>query len=438
MHLLVAGVRHRTAAIDVREKFALTEDEIERAIPFLLTLPGIMECAILTTCNRTEVYVAVTQSDVGLKSIKQFFLEFKGVQYDEYRGAVMTLLHEDAAMHLFQVASGLDSLIIGEGQILAQVKDTLAQAQALNSNGAVLDKLFKTALTVGKRVRTETGIALRDVSVSKAAYEFAKELRPDLLERPLALVGGGKMAEILLRSLRNEMTAEQRENVVIVNRSAQRLESLKEKFGFQGVTWEALPEVIASAHTLFVATGAPHIVLDETDFEGRGEKLIMDISVPRNVSPSVTALEGVSLYNTDDLAGTMGYSVESQQEIKAQARQIIHEEYAQFYHWLMSLPVVGPTITMLRSKVETIRQSEASCACPVIGTSCSMMDTLSRNLVNKILHDPTVRLKTTDNLEDIYQQAAMLSHLFNFDSLSDANPNGESGTKPADIKQAAH
>lgn len=416
MHLLVAGVRHRSAPIEVREKFALTEDEIDGAIPFLLTLPGIQECAILTTCNRTEIYVAVTQTDLGIQSIKQFFQEFKKVNMADYRGAVMTLLHEDAAMHLFRVASGLDSLIIGEGQILAQVKDTLAKAQSLNSNGMVLDKLFKTALTVGKRVRSETGIANRDVSVSKAAYELAKKINPNLLNQPLALVGGGKMAEILLGALKREMTPEQQQNVVVVNRSQQRLDSLVEKYGFKGLTWDALPEVLTQSQTLFVATGAPHVVLDETDFADHRPSLILDISVPRNVSPKVGELEGTQLFNTDDLAGTMGYTPESQLEIKAQAKDIIHEEYAQFFRWLLSMPVVGPTITMLRSKVETIRQNEAACACPVIGTSCSMIDNLSKTLVNKILHDPTVRLKSTHNMEEIYQQAAMLSHLFNFES----------------------
>lgn len=415
MHILVAGVRHKTAPIEIREKFALTEEEIESAIPVLLDLPAIRECAILTTCNRTEIYAVVSQTDIGLQSIKTFFQEFKGIDYDAFRSSVFTLLHEDAAMHLFRVTSGLDSLILGEGQILAQVKETLAASQRLKANGVVIDKLFKTALTVGKRVRTETGIASRDVSVSRAAFAFAKQLDPNLLNRKITLVGGGKMAEILLNSLKREMTPAQLSNARLVNRSENRLNTLVEKFGFQGYTWEHLPEMIRTSDVLFVATGAPHIVLDQEDFAGCGEKLIIDISVPRNVDPAVEALDGIRLYNTDDLAGTMGFSSETKENIKGQAREIIHEEYADFFRWLVSLPVVGPTITLLRSKVETIRKTEAACICPVTSTSCSVIDNLSKNLVNKILHDPTVRLKSTRNMEEIYQQAAMLSHLFNFD-----------------------
>jgi glutamyl-tRNA reductase len=420
MYILVAGVRHQTAPIEVRERFALTEEQIETAIPMLMSLPSIRECAILTTCNRTELYVVVNQTDEGLQSIKTFFAEFKQVDYDAYRGSVFTLLHEDAAMHLFRVASGLDSLILGEGQILAQVKETLAVAQRHKSNGVVLDKLFKTALSIGKRVRTETGISNRDISVSRAAYEYARQLLPDFLDKRITMVGGGKMAEILLHSLRREMTDAQRERVCVVNRSANRLATLTEKFGFRGVTWEQLEPVIAESDVLFVATGAPHVVLDTEDFPESSPKLVIDISVPRNVAPEVGELPWIQLFNTDNLAGITGYSPEMRDQLKDQARAIIYEEYANFFQWLISLPVVGPTITMLRSKVETIRKSEASCSCPVTGTSCSVIDNLSKNLVNKILHDPTVRLKATRNMEEIYQQAAMLSHLFNFEASSES------------------
>lgn len=418
MHILVAGVRHKTAPIEVREKFALTEEEVERSIPFLLSLPGILECAILTTCNRTEIYAVVSQTDLGIQSLKSFFTEVKRINYDEYRPSVFTLLHEDAAMHLFRVASGLDSLILGEGQIIAQIKETLATAQRLKSNGAVIDRLFKAALSIGKKVRTETGIANRDVSVSRAAFEFARTLDPELLNRAITLVGGGKMAEILLSTLRHQMTPEQMSGVRLVNRSENRLNTLCEKFGFQGFLWDQLPQVIADSQVLFVATGAPHLVLGCEDFEGHGEKLIIDISVPRNVDPAVKTMPGLRLYNTDDLAGITGFEPEARERIKAQAEAIIQQEYVDFYQWFVQLPVVGPTITLLRSKVENIRKAEAACACPVTGTSCSVIDDLSKNLVNKILHDPTVRLKETQNLEEIYQQAAMLSHLFNFDAFN--------------------
>ncbi|MBY0404399.1 MAG: glutamyl-tRNA reductase [Cyanobacteria bacterium] len=424
MHIVVAGVRHKTAPIEIREKFALSDMEVESSIPLLLKLPGIQECAILTTCNRTEVYVVTNQSEIGMESIRTFFKNVKNVDMDEYRSSMFTLMHEDAVTHLFRVASGLDSLILGEGQILAQVKETLATAIRLKSNGVVVDKLFKAALKVGKRVRSETGIASRDISVSQAAFDFAKTTFPSLLDENILVVGGGKMAEILLSSLKSAMTPSQAKNITLINRSESRLNTLKEKFNLQGETWDSLPTKLETATVVFVATGAPHIVLDTSDFKESYPKLIIDISVPRNVSPEVGDLAGLQLLNTDDLTGVSGFSIENVEVLKGQATQLIQEELLEFLQWFISLPVVVPTITLLRSKVETIRKAEASCACPVTGTSCSVIDNLSKNLVNKILHDPTVRLKTTQNLEEIYQQAAMLSHLFNFDSA-----NGSSDSK---------
>lgn len=420
MHLIVCGVRHKSASIEVRERFSFTDSQVQQAIPFLMGLPGIQECSILTTCNRTEVYVAVSQTDLGLQSLKTFFADFKGVDFQHYRAYIFTLLQEDAINHLFRVASGLDSLILGEGQILSQVKETLSVAQRFKSNGLVLDKLFKAALTVGKRVRTETGISSRDASVSRAAYEFAKTVDPDFLNRNISLVGGGKMIEILLGALQRSMTPEQQGRVRLVNRSVHRLESLSQKFGFQGVPWEQLPDVLPQTEVLFVATGAPHIILGLQDFQTHAPRLIIDISVPRNVDPEVDTLPGVQLFNTDDLEGISGFSPETKQFLLDQAQRIIEEEYMAFHQWFVGLPVVGPTITLLRSKIESIRKTEAACACPVTGTSCTVIDDLSKNLVNKILHDPTVRLKATRNLEEIYRQAAALSHLFNLEAPPEA------------------
>jgi glutamyl-tRNA reductase len=340
-------------------------------------------------------------------------LELKGVDIGIYQPGLFTLLHEDVAVHLFRVASGLDSLILGEGQILAQVKEALSSAQKLKSTGIVIDKLFKSALSVGKRVRTETGIASRDASVSQAALDFAKKLDPNLLDRKISLIGGGKMIEILLSAFKEKMTPEQQQGVRLVNRSENRLTSLVEKYGFPGYTWPQLPAVLEDSEVLFVATGAPHAVLFPDDFQVGCEKLIMDISVPRNVDPMVGELSGVRLYNTDDLVGVSGFSPESEHLLKDQAQSIIEEEFSAFHHWFKTLPVAGPTIARLRAKVESIRKEEAACHCPVLGSSCNIIDELSKSLINKILHDPTVRLKSTRNLNEIYQQAAALSRLFN-------------------------
>lgn len=406
--------------------FALLEQDVAGALQALKACMGIEECAILTTCNRTELYVVVNDTELGLQSIRQFYKSLKGLDVEQYRQYRFNLLHEDAVTHLFRVASGLDSLIIGEGQIMGQVKDALAFAQREGTSGVLLDKLFKSALSVGKRVRTETGIADKDVSVSLAAFHFAKQSVPDLMDRRITLIGGGKMAEIMMSLFKQGMTPEQQRHVVIVNRSQERLNELSGRYGYQGLDWEHLDQAIEHAEVLFVATGAPHVVLGKADFEGKGEKLIIDIAVPRNVDPRTAELPEIRLYNTDNLAGSAGFSGDMQQQLKQQAQAILEEECVAFQHWRMSLSAV-PTITRLREKVESIRQAELA-ASSASGTHYDVVDAVSKNLVRKILHDPTVRLKNSRNPDDISQHASVLSHLFNIDSASN---EAESSSAPS-------
>jgi glutamyl-tRNA reductase len=416
MHILVSGVRHRTADIEIRERFALLEEEVPSALAALCACEGVEECAILTTCNRTEIYAVVTDTEKGLQGIRQFYRQFKGLDEDLYRQHTFSLLHEDAVMHLFRVASGIDSLILGEGQILGQVKDALSVAQREKSIGPLLDKLFKSALSVGKRVRTETGIAEKDVSVSLAAFEFSRTNDPDLMNRRITLIGGGKMAQIMMSLFKQGMTPAQQGNVMLVNRSTERLKELTDRFGFQGVSWEQMDQAIRHAEVLFVATGAPHIVLGQADFEGQGPKLVIDIAVPRNVDPRVAELPGIQLFNTDNLAGAAGLSQDVQHQLKQQAQAIIEEECANYQQWRVSLSIV-PTLTRLRAKVESIRKAELA-ASPSVGENYDLIDTISKSLIQKILHDPTVRLKNSHNMADIYHQASVLSHLFNIDATT--------------------
>jgi glutamyl-tRNA reductase len=417
MHILVSGVRHRTAPIDVRERFALPEQQVAQALTMLRAGLGIAECAILTTCNRTEIYAVVSDVEAGLHAIRQFYRQFKGLDIAEYRQYTFNLLHEDAIAHLFRVASGLDSLIIGEGQIMAQVKDALALAKETESSGILIEKLFKSALVVGKRVRTETGIADKDVSVSLAAYHYVRQLDENLLNRRVALIGGGKMAEIMMSLFKQGMTPEQQQNIILINRSVDRLNELCIRYGFRGCSWDQLGEAIAEADVLFVATGAPHLVLGRADFEGHGDKLVVDIAVPRNVDPRVSELPGIRLFNTDDLAGANGFTHEMRDQLKQKAQTILEEECVIFHQWRMSLSAV-PTIVRLRQKVERIRQVEVA-ASAASCTDTAALETIaqfSRTLVHKILHEPTVRLKSAANAEAIGQQVSVLSHLFGIDA----------------------
>ncbi len=418
MKILVAGVRQKNAPIDVRERFALSAQDLDEATACLQSMAGIRECAILSTCNRTEIYTIVDETSQGIDSIKRFFQEFKGVDFDLHRLAVFTLLQEDAILHLFRVASGLDSLILGEGQILGQVKETYARFKKQGNSrvkGVILDRLFKTAISVGKRVRTETSIASKDASVSRAAYDLAKGLVSDFSSQRIALIGGGKMATILMSALKQDLTEAQQEKITIVNRSEARLTALCEKYRFQGVAWEQLTSVIEASDILFVATGAPHVLLEKEHFQSTGNKLIIDISVPRNVAPEVADLSGIQLYNTDSLGAESDFSDEHQEDILRHARDILEEEYASFYRWYVSLSAI-PTITELRSKVESIRRNQLASYKTSSTNDVQILDEMSRGLVNKILHEPMVRLRAAGKTsEEIASKAEVLGHLFNLD-----------------------
>lgn len=418
MHTVVIGVRHRTAPIEIREKLAFSQEEIPDALREMLTLPGISEGAILNTCNRTEVYATVTDTELGIRSLKTFLSEYKQFDYNQHMTYAFILLHEDAVMHLFRVASGVDSLVLGEGQIMAQVKEALKTAMLAGTSGEVIERIFKSALSAGKAVRSQTGIANRDNSVSRAAFEFALTHHPEFLQKKIAVIGAGKMAEILLSSLKSALPSNvhETEQIVLVNRTPDRGKALSQKYNFPGYGWDAMDRVIQEYDTLFVATSAQDYVLHPALFQqNRQHKVIVDISVPRNVDPAIGNLKGISLYNTDHLSGYSGYTGENRVRLIHQVHQILEEEYQKYHQWFISRSA-APMITQIRERVEDIRRSqvaELSAFCPHVQKSCSIIDDLSRILVNKILHDPTVRLRSTPELEEIYKQAELLSRLFN-------------------------
>jgi len=412
MKLLVVGIRQRNAPIAVREHFALGHEAVREALAYLNRQPEINECAIITTCNRTEFYLAAEDTVAAVEVVYRFFRDTKGINVWDYPKHVFRFMGEDAVIHLLRVAAGLDSLIVGEGQILNQVKDALGTAQQQQTVGRILDRVFKLALTTGKRVRTETGIATKDVSVSRAAYQLAKRLKPNLLNESIALIGGGKMATLLMSSLKREMPADAHHKVVILNRSEARLKELTDQYGFRGVGWHDIETVLQEASVLFVATGAPHTLLHHEDFVVLDAKLVIDISMPRNVHPTVGQLAHIDLYNTDDLAGITAFTPETEAAIVGQAQHIIREECDNFTQWYHRLSVY-PTIVDLRAKVEAIRQDQLASLRGVSDEHHSHLDKLSKSLVNKILHEPIASLKTETCPQSLTQKAAVVRTLFN-------------------------
>jgi glutamyl-tRNA reductase len=398
MPLLITGLRYTTAAINVREQIAFTEAELPSALACLSAMPAITEAGILTTCNRVELHLNVTNLHDGKVAVAQFFDVFKQFNVQQYQANLFAYAEEDAIRHLLTVASGLDSIIIGEGQILGQVRDAFELAKTSGTLGKNLHQLYTTALHTGKLVRTETGIASRDTSVASAAYQLAKQLDVATFQQQTVLViGGGKMAELLLERFQQEATSVTKpcvqQQVIVINRSQQRLAYLQQKFGFTACTFDDLLPLLPQADSIFVATSAPHPLLYPEHFTQLSKPVrIFDISVPRNVDEAVGQLPKVSLYNTDDLVGVGAYCPETEARIRHDAEQLIETAYWEFKHWQQLRSTVQPTLVAVRSQAEQARLAALAQAkeAPLSGDALAEW---SRALINKVLHAPSIALR---------------------------------------------
>lgn len=414
MPILITGLRYTTATLNVREQVAFTEAELPEALRCLKAFPAIEEAGILTTCNRVELHLKVSNLKAGRQAVAQFFQAFKQFDVQQYKASLFAYVEEDAIRHLFSVASGLDSLIVGEGQILGQVRDAFELAQTTGTIGKTLHQLYTTALHTGKLVRTETGIASRDTSVSSAAYQLAKRLEKDAFHQHHYLViGGGKMAELLLEKLKQDFSSPTKSHqVTIVNRSPQRLQYLNQKFGFSGQSFEGLATVLPRVDTVFVATAAPHALFYPEHFNRLQKPLrIFDISVPRNVHDSVGMLPHISLHNTDDLAGIGDFCPETEARIRQQAETLIESAYWDFRHWQQLRGTVQPTLVAVRQQAEVARQEALAQAktTPMAGEALAEW---SRLLMNKVLHAPSVALRQqgVHHLPDVQQIGVSSPH----------------------------
>ena len=304
MNIAVIGLSHKTAPVEVREKLSVPDDAKEKALTQLRSYPHIEEAAILSTCNRLEVYVVTSATDHGIRELTQFLCEWSRVGLDDLRQHLFILLHQDAVMHLMRVAAGLDSLVLGEGQILSQVKHTHKISQKYKGMGSILNRLFKQAISAGKRVRTETSIGTGAVSISSAAVELAQVKSDDLAACQVAIIGAGKMSRLLVKHLLSKGA----DQIAILNRSQKRAQALASEFKQAHLKLHDLKEmepVLAQSDLVFTSTAATEPLLDRAKLEpivsNTGSLMIVDISVPRNVHTDVKELAQVKAFNVDDL-----------------------------------------------------------------------------------------------------------------------------------------
>jgi glutamyl-tRNA reductase len=422
MNIAVVGLSHKTAPVEVREKLSIPEPQVESAIAHLLTYPHIEEVAILSTCNRLEIYIVARETQQGIQEVAQFLAEHSKLPVSSLRQHLFIFLHEDAVMHLMRVAAGLDSLVLGEGQILAQVKQTHKLGQQYNGIKLILNKLFKQALTAGKRVRTETSIGTGAVSISSAAVELAQMKVQNLAACRVMIIGAGKMSRLLVQHL----IAKGAGQICIINRSRQRAEELANQFRQVDLQLHSISEMMsmmAMSDLVFTSTAATEPLLDRAKLEAALEPsralMLFDISVPRNVHADVNELEFVQAFNVDDLKAVVAQNHESRRRMAMEAEKLLEQEVFAFDVWWRSLDTVT-TISCLRDKVETIREQELEKALSRLGSEFAekhqeVIEALTRGIVNKILHDPMVQLRSQQDIEARKRCMQTLQMLFNLD-----------------------
>ncbi|MFM7190235.1 MAG: glutamyl-tRNA reductase, partial [Microcystaceae cyanobacterium] len=377
--------------------------------------------AIISTCTRLEIYAVVTETEKGVIEIKQFLVEIGRIPLSQLRRYLFTLLHQDAVRHLMRVAAGLESLVLGEGQILAQVRNTHKLGQKYQAVGRLLDRLFKQAITAGRRVRTETSIGTGAVSISSAAVELV-HTKVDLTQQKVAIIGAGKMSCLLVKHL----LAKGATDITIVNRSHRRSEELAAQFPQATLTLALLPEmfnIVAQSDIVFTSTSATEPILNYANLSSslKTEKSVMlvDISVPRNVDADVQNLPQVTAYNVDDLKAVVAQNQASRRKMAQEAEGLLEEEVEAFELWWRSLETV-PTISSLRNKVEDIREQELEKALSRLGAEFAekhqeVIEALTRGIVNKILHEPMVQLRAQQDIEARKQCLQSLKMLFNLE-----------------------
>lgn len=416
--IVVIGINHKTAAVDLREKLSFTENQLARFFELCKERGEILHCVVLSTCNRTEVYVAGRDEEASGHAVTEMLAAVKGVDADDVRSGLYIYVREKAVEHLFCVTAGLDSMILGETQILGQVKEAYNKACAAGMAGSVFHVLFRQAITAAKRVQTETGINQKAASISYAAVELAKKIFGRLQDHTVMVLGAGKMSELTLRHLYDQGAR----RVIVVNRTKAHADQLAASFGGISEYYEKRRECLIKADIVISSTRAPHFVLGREEMSqvmrlrcGRPLFLI-DIAVPRDVDPRVKELENVFLFNIDDLQEVVTANLRERKQEAERARQILRQEINEFQVWVKTQEVV-PLIAALRQKAEAIRQAELGITIKRLSNLSEKekkhIDNLTRAIVNRILREPLLRIKEAalDDNSDTFVD--LLCHLFN-------------------------
>ncbi len=425
MHLTLVGLSHKTAPVEIREKLTFPENDQEDALARLTDSEAVSEAVIISTCNRTEIY-AVTQSGFdGPQAIIDFVCDYHDLDRHELVRYLYISEGEAVVRHLFRVVASLDSMVLGEAQILGQVKGAYDCAFSAQGTGRIFNKLFRQSFEVGKRVRNETGIGENAVSISYAAVELAKRVFENLCGRTVLILGAGKMSELTAKNLVGAGVT----RTLVANRTFARAEELADRFDGEAIPYEALFERMREADIVISSTAATGYVITKDNIapalhKRREPLFLIDIALPRDIDPGCGDLGDVFLYNIDDLSGVVSANLEERMREAERAEVIIAEEIGVFAKWLDSMEVV-PTVAAIRAKAEAMRAEELDKAMKRLGglseKELQTVDALTQAIVNKMLHGPTARLKQVSGERYGIGYIEAARYLYGLDS----NPEGK-------------
>ena len=434
MNVLVVGMNHRTAPVELRERLSFSCGDGLRPLEELLKEPAVREALYLSTCNRVEVLARAGDMEEAIARVKSFILRHGNLDAAELEKCLYVHCGSDAVRHLFRVASSLDSMVMGEPQILGQVKEAYRDCVEQKASGIILNKLLHHAFRTAKRVRTETAIAGNAVSVSYAAVEMAKKILGSLEGRTVLLVGAGEMSELAARHLVGNGAG----RVIVANRTYARAVQVAEEIHGIPVGFDLLEKKLQEADIVISSTGAAGHILTPAMVQGalrrRKNRLLflIDIAVPRDVDPEVGRIDNVYLFNIDDLQGVVDENVRNRLREAEKAEAIIDEEVLRFAEWYNTLEVV-PTIVSLREKAESILRAELERSGSWLRGLCEEdrknVEILATQIVNKILHDPVTGLKEESQTNGAMPYVAAVRKLFRLEAGTvPENAEGQGGS----------
>ncbi|MDP4831787.1 MAG: glutamyl-tRNA reductase [Cyanobium sp. Baikal-G2] len=427
MHIAVVGLSHRTAPVEIRERLSIPEQTMEASLQQLRADDQVLEASILSTCNRLEIYTLLRHPEQGISAVGAFLSQLSGLAVEELTPHLFTFHHEEAISHLLRVSAGLDSLVLGEGQILSQVKKMVRLGQEHHSVGPILNRLLTQAVSTGKRVRTETNLGTGAVSISSAAVELAQlkvgqarglDELVTLDQEQVAVVGAGRMARLLLQHLQ----AKGCKGLVLLNRTVSKAEILAADFPALPVQCRPLDDLdhcLSTCSLVFTSTAADTPIITAERLGGlnrRSSLMLVDIGVPRNISADTAGLPGVQSYDVDDLQEVVNRNQEARREMAAEAEGLLQEESRAFLEWWDGLEAV-PVVNRLRRQLEDIREQELQKALSRMGPDLSarerkVVEALSKGIINKILHTPVTNLRAPQPRQQRHSAMRVLEDLF--------------------------